>query len=152
MYLREDIPPQLTFGRVVASQPQSPGSVRIRTSFCNSLSGAEARTCSYLWYDRRCINGARNFRLDISTERCAISSGSAAAPYRREVSVHKAYELTQSEVLHRRCECCAVRNVHHLNYWMPYREGAVHLHAAPIFHIENGKVRRNASEGESVSL
>src|SRR5712664_670367 len=26
-------------------------------------------------------------------------------------------------------------NVHHLNYWMPYKEGAVHLHAAPIFHI-----------------
>jgi long-chain acyl-CoA synthetase len=26
-------------------------------------------------------------------------------------------------------------NVHHLNYWMPYREGGVHLHAAPIFHI-----------------
>src|SRR5713226_2518471 len=26
-------------------------------------------------------------------------------------------------------------NVHHLNYWMPYSEGGVHLHAAPIFHI-----------------
>ena len=26
-------------------------------------------------------------------------------------------------------------NVNHLNYWMPYREGSVHLHAAPIFHI-----------------
>jgi acyl-CoA synthetase (AMP-forming)/AMP-acid ligase II len=26
-------------------------------------------------------------------------------------------------------------NVGHLNYWMPYREGGVHLHAAPIFHI-----------------
>jgi acyl-CoA synthetase (AMP-forming)/AMP-acid ligase II len=26
-------------------------------------------------------------------------------------------------------------NVHHLNYWMPYRENSVHLHAAPIFHI-----------------
>src|ERR1700730_13939705 len=26
-------------------------------------------------------------------------------------------------------------NVDHLNYWMPYREGGVHLHAAPIFHI-----------------
>ena len=26
-------------------------------------------------------------------------------------------------------------NVNHLNYWMPYREGGVHLHAAPIFHI-----------------
>src|SRR5215468_3771176 len=26
-------------------------------------------------------------------------------------------------------------NIHHLNYWMPYREGGVHLHAAPIFHI-----------------
>ena len=26
-------------------------------------------------------------------------------------------------------------NVDHLNYWMPCREGGVHLHAAPIFHI-----------------
>jgi long-chain acyl-CoA synthetase len=26
-------------------------------------------------------------------------------------------------------------NVHCLNYWMPYREGAVYLHAAPMFHI-----------------
>src|ERR1700688_387960 len=26
-------------------------------------------------------------------------------------------------------------NVDHLNYWMPYRESSVHLHAAPIFHI-----------------
>jgi acyl-CoA synthetase (AMP-forming)/AMP-acid ligase II len=26
-------------------------------------------------------------------------------------------------------------NVHHVNYWMPYREGGVYLHAAPIFHI-----------------
>ena len=26
-------------------------------------------------------------------------------------------------------------NVDHLNYWMPYKEGGVHLHAAPIFHI-----------------
>jgi long-chain acyl-CoA synthetase len=26
-------------------------------------------------------------------------------------------------------------NVDHLNYWMPYREGSVHLHAAPVFHI-----------------
>ena len=26
-------------------------------------------------------------------------------------------------------------NVNHLNYWMPYREGGVYLHAAPIFHI-----------------
>jgi len=26
-------------------------------------------------------------------------------------------------------------NLDHLNYWMPYREGSVHLHAAPIFHI-----------------
>ena len=26
-------------------------------------------------------------------------------------------------------------NVDHFNYWMPYREGGVHLHAAPIFHI-----------------
>jgi len=26
-------------------------------------------------------------------------------------------------------------NVEHLNYWMPYREFGVHLHAAPVFHI-----------------
>jgi long-chain acyl-CoA synthetase len=26
-------------------------------------------------------------------------------------------------------------NVHHLHYWMRYREGGVYLHAAPIFHI-----------------
>jgi long-chain acyl-CoA synthetase len=26
-------------------------------------------------------------------------------------------------------------NVDHLNYWMPYQEGGVHLHAAPVFHI-----------------
>jgi acyl-CoA synthetase (AMP-forming)/AMP-acid ligase II len=26
-------------------------------------------------------------------------------------------------------------NVDHVNYWMPYREAAVYLHAAPIFHI-----------------
>jgi long-chain acyl-CoA synthetase len=26
-------------------------------------------------------------------------------------------------------------NVDHFNYWMPYRDGGVHLHAAPIFHI-----------------
>ena len=26
-------------------------------------------------------------------------------------------------------------NVHNFNYWMPYREGGVYLHAAPIFHI-----------------
>jgi long-chain acyl-CoA synthetase len=26
-------------------------------------------------------------------------------------------------------------NVDHLNYWMPHKEGGVHLHAAPIFHI-----------------
>ncbi|MDB6065546.1 MAG: long-chain fatty acid--CoA ligase [Pedosphaera sp.] len=26
-------------------------------------------------------------------------------------------------------------NIHHLNYWIPYREGGVYLHAAPIFHI-----------------
>ena len=26
-------------------------------------------------------------------------------------------------------------NVHHLNYWMPYREGGVYFHAAPMFHI-----------------
>jgi AMP-binding enzyme len=26
-------------------------------------------------------------------------------------------------------------SIDHLNYWMPYRESSVHLHAAPIFHI-----------------
>jgi long-chain acyl-CoA synthetase len=26
-------------------------------------------------------------------------------------------------------------NIDHLNYWIPYREGGVHLHAAPVFHI-----------------
>jgi acyl-CoA synthetase (AMP-forming)/AMP-acid ligase II len=26
-------------------------------------------------------------------------------------------------------------SLHHLNYWMPYREGGVFLHAAPMFHI-----------------
>ena len=26
-------------------------------------------------------------------------------------------------------------NVHHLNYWMPYREGGVYFHAASMFHI-----------------
>ncbi len=26
-------------------------------------------------------------------------------------------------------------NVHHSNYWMPYKQGGVYLHAAPIFHI-----------------
>jgi long-chain acyl-CoA synthetase len=26
-------------------------------------------------------------------------------------------------------------NLHHFNYWMPYREGGVFLHAAPMFHI-----------------
>jgi long-chain acyl-CoA synthetase len=26
-------------------------------------------------------------------------------------------------------------NIYHLNYWMPYKEGGVYLHAAPIFHI-----------------
>jgi acyl-CoA synthetase (AMP-forming)/AMP-acid ligase II len=26
-------------------------------------------------------------------------------------------------------------NVEHLDYWMPHQDGAVHLHAAPLFHI-----------------
>jgi acyl-CoA synthetase (AMP-forming)/AMP-acid ligase II len=26
-------------------------------------------------------------------------------------------------------------NIDHLNYWMPYKQGGVYLHAAPIFHI-----------------
>lgn len=29
----------------------------------------------------------------------------------------------------------ALATVHFLNYWMPYEEGGVYLHAAPIFHI-----------------
>jgi long-chain acyl-CoA synthetase len=28
-----------------------------------------------------------------------------------------------------------LENVHFLNYWMPYKEGTVYLHAAPMFHI-----------------
>src|SRR5882724_5119589 len=28
-----------------------------------------------------------------------------------------------------------LENVHHLNYWMPCREGGVYLHSAPMFHI-----------------
>jgi long-chain acyl-CoA synthetase len=28
-----------------------------------------------------------------------------------------------------------LENIHCLNYWIPYREGAVYLHAAPMFHI-----------------
>jgi long-chain acyl-CoA synthetase len=28
-----------------------------------------------------------------------------------------------------------LNDVHHLNYWMRYSEGAVYLHAAPLFHI-----------------
>src|SRR5947207_3541997 len=26
-------------------------------------------------------------------------------------------------------------NVEHFDYWMPHKDGAVHLHAAPLFHI-----------------
>ena len=26
-------------------------------------------------------------------------------------------------------------NVDHVNYWLPYTEGGVYLHAAPLFHI-----------------
>jgi long-chain acyl-CoA synthetase len=29
----------------------------------------------------------------------------------------------------------ALANVDHVNYWLPYREGGVYLHAAPLFHI-----------------
>jgi acyl-CoA synthetase (AMP-forming)/AMP-acid ligase II len=29
----------------------------------------------------------------------------------------------------------AMADVDHVNYWMPYREGGVYLHAAPMFHI-----------------
>ena len=28
-----------------------------------------------------------------------------------------------------------LENVYHTNFWFPFEEGAVHLHAAPIFHI-----------------
>jgi acyl-CoA synthetase (AMP-forming)/AMP-acid ligase II len=28
-----------------------------------------------------------------------------------------------------------LENVYHTNFWLPLEEGAVHLHAAPIFHI-----------------
>jgi long-chain acyl-CoA synthetase len=28
-----------------------------------------------------------------------------------------------------------LNNIHHVNYWMRYKEGAVYLHAAPLFHI-----------------
>ena len=38
----------------------------------------------------------------------------------------KAVALSHTNVL---------ENVHFLNYWMPYKEGAVYLHAAPMFHI-----------------
>src|SRR6201985_1411147 len=39
-----------------------------------------------------------------------------------------------------RCEKSArhaniLENVYHTNFWFPLKEGAVHLHAAPIFHI-----------------
>src|SRR6185436_11046383 len=29
----------------------------------------------------------------------------------------------------------AMADVDHVNYWLPYREGGVYLHAAPMFHI-----------------
>jgi long-chain acyl-CoA synthetase len=38
----------------------------------------------------------------------------------------KGVVLTHSAVL---------ANVDHVNYWLPYREGGVYLHAAPLFHI-----------------
>ena len=38
----------------------------------------------------------------------------------------KGVELSHANVL---------ENIHFLNYWMPYKEGAVYLHAAPMFHI-----------------
>jgi len=46
------------------------------------------------------------------------TSGTTGAP--------KGVSLTHSNIL---------ANVDHVNYWMPYQEGAVYLHAAPIFHI-----------------
>ena len=38
----------------------------------------------------------------------------------------KGVALTHANVL---------ENMHFLNYWMPYKEGAVYLHAAPMFHV-----------------
>src|SRR6185295_18206357 len=38
----------------------------------------------------------------------------------------KGAALTHSNIL---------ASINHLNYWMPYREGGVYLHSAPIFHI-----------------
>jgi acyl-CoA synthetase (AMP-forming)/AMP-acid ligase II len=38
----------------------------------------------------------------------------------------KGVEVTHAAVL---------ADVHHVNYWLPYREGGVYLHAAPLFHI-----------------
>jgi long-chain acyl-CoA synthetase len=38
----------------------------------------------------------------------------------------KGVELTHAAVL---------ANMDHVNYWLPYREGGVYLHAAPLFHI-----------------
>ena len=38
----------------------------------------------------------------------------------------KGVEVTHANVL---------ANIHFLNYWMPYEEGGVYLHAAPMFHI-----------------
>src|SRR2546430_3174923 len=38
----------------------------------------------------------------------------------------KGVEMTHSNIL---------ENVYHTNFWFPLEEGAVHLHAAPIFHI-----------------
>jgi acyl-CoA synthetase (AMP-forming)/AMP-acid ligase II len=38
----------------------------------------------------------------------------------------KGVEITHAAVL---------ANVDHVNYWLPYREGGVYLHAAPLFHI-----------------
>lgn len=46
------------------------------------------------------------------------TSGTTGAP--------KGVELTHANIL---------ANVDHVNYWMPFKEGGVYLHAAPMFHI-----------------
>ena len=38
----------------------------------------------------------------------------------------KGVEVTHSNIL---------ENLYHTSFWLPFKEGAVHLHAAPIFHI-----------------
>jgi long-chain acyl-CoA synthetase len=69
--------------------------------------------------------------LDLSDDACAApiydpnavltliyTSGTTGRP--------KGVEITHANIL---------ENVYHTNFWFPLEEGAVHLHAAPIFHI-----------------